>query len=129
MSINVNVTENINALFEKLESFIKSKTVIGEPIQVGDATLIPVVNVSFGLGAGGGDGTDSKGDSGTGGGSGIGAKVSPTALVVIKGDKIDILPIKKSSSVEKLLDMVPGIVEKLNLKKDEKGEKDSKEEE
>jgi uncharacterized spore protein YtfJ len=128
MSINVNVNENINLLFERLESFIKSKTIFGESIQVGDATLIPVVNVSFGLGSGGGDGSDSKGNGGVGGGAGIGAKASPTAIIVIKGDNIEVLPIKKSSGLEKLIDMVPGIVEKVKAETEKKQETEEKEE-
>jgi uncharacterized spore protein YtfJ len=120
MSANLNVNENINSLFERLEKFLTSKTVIGEPIQIGDATLVPIINVSFGLGSGGGDGTDSKGNGGVGGGAGIGARVSPTAIIVIKGDKIEMMPIKKSSGLEKLVDMVPGIVEKIKCEKEEK---------
>lgn len=120
MAVNVNVNESINLLFEKLESFIKSKTIFGESIQIGDATLIPVVDVSFGLGSGGGDGSDGKGNSGVGGGSGIGAKASPTAVIVVKGDKIEILPIKKSAALERLMEMVPGIVNEVKNHKEEK---------
>lgn len=127
MSINLNVSENINVLFEKLESFLTSKTIIGESIVLGDTTLIPVMDVSFGLGSGGGDGTDPKGSSGVGGGAGIGAKASATAVIVIKGENIEILPIKKNSGFEKLIDMVPEIVEKINLQKEAKS-KDVKEE-
>ncbi len=122
-----NVNESVGVLFEKLEKFLTSKTVIGEPIKIGDATLIPFITTSFGLGAGGGDGTDSKGAGGVGGGSGIGARIAPTAVLVIKGDQIEMIPIKKSAGFEKLIDMVPDIVSKVNgfKKDDEKGkEKD-----
>lgn len=119
MSLNLNVNENINLLFEKLQNFIASKTVIGEPIKIGETTLIPVINVCFGLGSGGGDGTEPKGSSGTGGGSGIGAKVSPTAIIVMKGDNVEVLPIKKFSGLEKLMEMVPEIINKIKEEKDE----------
>lgn len=122
MPINVNVNENINMLFQKLQDFLTSKTVIGEPLVVGDATLIPIISVQFGLGSGGGDGTDAKGNGGVGGGAGIGAKVSPTAIIVIKGEKIEVLPIKKTSGLEKLIEMVPDILEKVNLKVEKKEE-------
>lgn len=120
MAINVNVNENINVLFEKLESFIKSKTIFGESIQVGDATLVPVVDVSFGLGSGGGDGTDEKGNGGVGGGAGIGARASAAAIIVIKEGKVEVVPIKKSSGLEKLIELVPGIVEKVKTEMEEK---------
>jgi len=121
MPINVNVNESISLLFEKLESFIKSKTIFGESIQIGNTTLIPVVDISFGLGSGGGDGTDAKGNTGTGGGLGMGAKATPTAIIVVKEDDIQVLPIKKSSSLEKLIEMVPDIVNEVkNHKSEEK---------
>jgi len=106
-------TADIAVLFERLENFVKTKTVVGEAIQIGDTTLIPFVTVSFGLGSGGGDGTDSKGSKGVGGGAGIGARVTPTAVLVIQGDKIEMLSISKPGSLGKLLEMVPEIINKI----------------
>ena len=114
-----NLTENTNALFEKLEKFFTSKTVVGEPIVIGDVTLIPVINISFGLGTGSGDGTDEKGNKGVGGGGGVGAKATPTAVISIINGKVEVLPINQRGGLEKLLDMVPDIVAKVNLSKDE----------
>jgi uncharacterized spore protein YtfJ len=114
MAIELNVNENISKIFDKLEKFLTTKTVIGEPIIVGDATLIPCISVSFGLGSGGGDGNDEKGIRGVGGGAGVGAKVCPTAVIVIKGDKIELLPMRKFGGFEKLLEMVPDLVTKMH---------------
>lgn len=119
MANNFNFSENMSTIFDKLENFLKTKTVVGEPIKIGDTTLVPFINISFGLGIGGGGGTDEKGMGGDGGGGGTGAKISPTAVLVLQGDKIELLPIKKSGGLDKLLDMVPGIVEKLNENKHE----------
>ncbi len=113
MSMNLN--ENATVLFEKLEKFFTSKTVVGEPLQVGEVTLIPLLNISFGLGLGGGDGTDEKGNKGMGGGSGVGAKAVPTAVLVVSGGKVEVLPITQRSGLEKLVDLVPGILEKVDL--------------
>lgn len=104
---------NIEVLFERLENFMKSKTVVGETIVIGDTTLVPFMSVSFGLGSGGGDGGDDKGNKGVGGGAGIGAKAQPVAVLVIKGDKVDLLPITKQANLGKLLEMVPGLIEKI----------------
>lgn len=128
MAVDVNLNDNVSVLFEKLEKFLTSKTVVGEPIQVGEATLIPFITTSFGLGAGGGDGVDPKGAKGVGGGSGIGARISPTAILVIKGENIELLPIKKSAGLEKLIDMVPDIVSKINLEAKVKADKKKDEE-
>lgn len=120
MSFNFN--ENVSVLFEKLEKFLTSKTVVGEPIQIGETTLVPIVSLSFGVGSGGGDGSDDKGSKGFGSGGGVGAKATPTAVIVIKGDKVELLPLKSQGGLEKLLDMVPEIVSKIEVKKDEKSE-------
>lgn len=117
----MNLDQNVSLLFERLENFLKSKTVVGESIKIGDTTIIPFITVSFGLGAGGGDGKDPKGANGIGGGSGIGARVSPTAVLVIKGEDIQILPIKRNGGLDKLLEIVPDIVDK--IKCDKSGEK------
>jgi len=105
-------TADVAVLFEKLENFVKTKTVVGEAIQIGDTTLIPFVTVSFGLGSGGGDGTDNKGSKGVGGGAGIGARIVPTAVLVMQGDKIEMLSISKPGNLGKLLEMVPELITK-----------------
>lgn len=123
--------ESIDSIFENLEKFIKTETVIGEPIVVGEVTLVPVISVMFGCGAGGGAGTDDKGMKGNGNGGGGGARISPNGIVVIKKDgDVSLLPIKNKSSLESLINMVPEIVSKININKDGKDnkEKDSEEE-
>ncbi len=122
------VKENLNAIFENFEKFISTKTVVGEPVKIGDTTLVPFIDVCFGAGTGGGDGHDEKGCKGVGGGGGGGAKISPAAVLVIRGDSVEMLPIKKGGSFEKLIDMVPEIITKFNCcksseEKSESGEK------
>jgi uncharacterized spore protein YtfJ len=111
--MDFNFSENVNALFERLEKFFTSKTVIGEKIQIGDITLIPLISLSFGLGTGGGASPKGKPNEGEGGGGGIGAKASPTAIVVIKGEEVQVMSIGSSGGFEKLVEMVPEIVSKV----------------
>ena len=111
----LNFSEDASVMFEKLEKFFTSKTVVGEPIILGDVTLIPLLNISFGLGLGGGDGTDEKGNKGMGGGSGVGAKAVPTAVLVVKNGTVEVLPIAHRGGLEKLLELVPDIMEKVDL--------------
>ena len=109
--------QNIDSMFEKFEKFLKEKTVIGEPIQTGSITMIPAMTVSFGMANAGGDGTDQKSNNGgSGSGGGFGAKVTPTAMIVIKGDDVKVLPISKGHAFEKLIDMVPGLMDKIDMK-------------
>lgn len=122
MSDKFNINDNITNIFEKLEEFIKTKTVVGEPMHIGEVTIVPFIDISFGVGTGGGQGIEEKGSQGTGGGAGTGGKVSPTAVLVIRGDKTELLSIKKSANLERLVQMVPDIVDKIKVnERDEEG--------
>jgi len=86
----------------ELKSTLKSETIIGDPITVGEVTIVPVTKISFGFGAGGDNGNKKNA---FGGGSGGGASVEPVAFIVITGKEAKILPLKASSaSWEKLFD-------------------------
>ncbi|MEA1962070.1 MAG: spore germination protein GerW family protein [Bacillota bacterium] len=114
----MNLTENLKVLFEELEKFFKTETVVGEPIVVGNVTLIPIVNVSFGAGNGGGNGQDTKGNDGSGGGSGAGGKIEPNAIVVVKGDDVSVMSLNGKGPMDKIIAMVPEIIGKVKEKKE-----------
>jgi len=101
-------------LFSKMEEFISTKTVVGEPVHIGDVILIPLVDVSFGVGAGVNESTDDKKGNETGGG-GLGAKLSPAAVVVIVNGTVQLVNVKNQESVNKMIDMIPGILSKFNF--------------
>ncbi|MBO4591814.1 MAG: sporulation protein [Eubacterium sp.] len=106
----------VNALFKGMDAFLTSKSVVGEPIQVGDATIIPLCDVNFGVGAGahGGKRSDSAG-------GGMGGKISPTAIIVIKDGYSQIINVNEDKgSLGKVLEMIPDVAEKLKhiIKKD-----------
>jgi len=113
------VNESLETLFNSLEKFFRTETVIGQPIEVGETTLIPIITVSFGAGGGGGNGTDEKGNGGHGTGLGVGAKITPDAVLVIKGDEVSMLPVKNKCNLDKLVSMVPELVKKIKIKKDD----------
>lgn len=91
---------------EEIERMLNSKTVVGEPITVGDHTLIPLVSVGFGFGAGGGEGNDPKKGVGSGGGTGGGGGVKPVALVIVGPDGVRLDSVKGGAAtlVEKIAD-------------------------
>jgi len=122
------VNENMKMLFSKMEDFISTKTVVGEALHIGDVILVPLIDVTFGMGTGGGtnDGAPEK-DKGTGGGGGVGAKMSPSAVIVVVNGTAQLISIKGQDSVNKIIDMVPGILSKFNIgslfsKKDDEAE-------
>jgi len=106
----------LTSVVDPLEKMVHSKTVFGEALTVGNLTLIPVLDVMFGYGAGGGEGNTS-GNSGTGGGGGGGARISARAIIVIKGDDVSVMPLTKGGALEKILDAVPGLIEKAQASK------------
>jgi uncharacterized spore protein YtfJ len=105
----VGETGNIfNTLFEKLEKFLRSETVVGDPIQIGNITLIPIITVSFGVAGGEGSGKDGKGNDGNGGGGGVGGRISPNAVLVIKNDEVSLVSLAGKGSLEKNYEHGPG---------------------
>jgi len=130
MEVENVVKENLETLFQKLEKFLKSETVVGQPIVVGETTLIPIVTIAFGCGtgAGGGSGSDSKSGTGSGAGTGLcsGAKIIPTAVLVIKNNEVTLLPIKDKCGMESLLNKVPDLMEKMHMKQEEKKTEEKK---
>lgn len=110
-------SEVFNTMFEKLEKFLRTETVVGEPFQVGSITMVPVISVSFGAGGGEGSGKDSKGNDGSGGGGGVGCKISPNAMLVIKNDELSVVPLAGKGSLEKIVEMVPEIMAKVDSSK------------
>lgn len=106
-------------LVEAMEHFITTKSVVGEPIQIGDTILLPLADVSFGMGIG----MFSKGENGTGG---VGGKITPNAVLVLKKGSSKIISVKDADGVSKIIDMVPDIVNKFpdfkGKKKDKKND-------
>ena len=108
---------NITHMFDQLENFVSTKTVVGEPIVAGSVTLIPLVDVHFGM-AGGSAGTDEnaeKSKNGLKSGGGLGAKIKPSAILVVSGSDVQLVNIKHQDSVNKLIDMIPSITSKLDF--------------
>ena len=100
----------------EIEKVLSTKTVVGEPITIEGATLIPLISAGFGFGAGGGSGraeTKQKGE-GTGGGSGGGAWVKPAAVIIVTKEGVKVEPIMGSlaSAIEKLGETIPSTIEK-----------------
>ena len=97
----------VEALFKGMDSFITTKTVVGDAITVGDTIILPLVDVSFGVGAG----AFAEGNKNNGAG-GMGGKISPSAVLVINKNGTKLVNVKNQDSVTKILDMVPDLVNK-----------------
>ena len=115
---NSNIKNNLEQIFESFREMIKVETVVGQAVHIGDAILVPFVDVTFGFGSGGLNGKTDNGSNSIG--SGGGARLEPAAILVIKGDRVEMFSIKKggyqASAFEKLIAMAPEIIDK--MKKD-----------
>ena len=103
----------VESLLKGMNSVLASKTVVGEATQVGDTIILPLVDVSFGVGAG-----SSVADKKNGGVGGFGAKMSPSAVLVIKNGSTKLVNIKNQDAVTKILDLVPDIADRFTAKKE-----------
>ena len=106
---------SMDVLFGKMESFVSTKTVVGEPVNINGIIIVPLVDVVFGVGAGGGD-SEEKGKSAATAG-GMGAKITPSAVLVIMNDTVQLVNVKNQESLGKIIDLVPGILSKFDLSK------------
>lgn len=105
----------LETMYDKLDNFLKTETVVGETIEVGEVKLIPIITASFGLGGGIGE-EDKSG----GGGGGVGCKISPDAILVIRGSEVEMMPVKNKGSLDKLIEQVPSLIEKIEQAREKK---------
>ena len=113
MEKNNHFLDNAEAVFKGMNTFLTTKTVVGEPIIVGDTTIVPLVDVSCGMAAGTFDNT-----SKSNGGGGMSAKISPTAMLIIQEGRTKVVNIKNQDAITRLLDMVPDLINKITNKSD-----------
>jgi uncharacterized spore protein YtfJ len=110
----------LDTLANALRDIGTTKQVVGEPMQVGDATLIPVVSLSLGLGAGAGDGSDDgEGDATAGSGGGGGVRVEPTAFILLQNGEIDVRAVpSKGGALATLFEKAPDLVDRIARARD-----------
>lgn len=114
---------------DNLKQMIDVNTIIGDPVETNDGTLIiPISKVTVGFATGGSEFKpdeekkgELKGDYPFGGGSGAGVAVNPVAFLIVGKDNIKLMPIEYATPIEKIIDSVPEFLQNLmkSRKKDE----------
>lgn len=112
----------VESLFKGMDSFITTKTVVGDAVHIGDTILLPLVDVSFGVAAGAF--SQDKKNNGAGG---MGGKIVPSAVLVIQNGTTKLVNVKNQDGITKILDMVPDFVNKFTAGKHD-AEDEAKEE-
>lgn len=122
--------ENLmNTAMNSIKDMIDVDTIIGDPIQASNNTvIIPISKVGFGFAAGGSEFRGETLDEYTkrdkeeqvqyrlpfGGGAGAGVSIIPMVFLVVQPDTVKLLPVDHSSCLDRLLDYVPETIDKLN---------------
>jgi sporulation protein YtfJ len=112
-----------------IKDMIDVNTIIGDPIETNNnIVIIPISKVSFGFAAGGSEFNEETIEEYKkrekdeeiqyklpfGGGSGAGVSINPVAFLVVQEENVKLLPINHSSAIDKLLDYVPDLFERIN---------------
>lgn len=119
----------MNTAMNSIKDMIDVNTIIGEPIETSNnIVIIPISKVNFGFASGGSEFNSetineySKKEKEEeiayklpfGGGSAAGVSISPMAFLVITPNGVKLLPVNHSSALDKLMDYVPDLMEKMN---------------
>jgi uncharacterized spore protein YtfJ len=105
----------------ELSRMLDTSQVVGEPLEVGSSTVIPLVSLGFAFGAGGGGGSGEKGEQGGGGGGGGGGGVKPVGVIIVDEGGVRLARIPdKPSGLERLGDAIAQVVDK--RKRDDGGD-------
>ena len=109
MADNTKFNSTVESLFAGMDSFVSAKTVVGDAVTVNDTIIVPLVDVAFGVGAGA-----FSGEAKNNAGGGLGAKLSPSAVLVIQNGLTRLVNVKNQDTITKILDMVPDMVDKVS---------------
>ena len=111
---NNDFQSTVEALFKGMDSFITTKTVVGDAIHIGENIILPLVDVTCAMAAG----AFSQPSKNNGAG-GMSAKMSPSAILVIQNGVTKLVNIKHQDAVTKIIDMVPDFVNRFVGGKDD----------
>ena len=129
------MSENlIDSLVEKtmikIKEMVDVNTIVGTAVKINEGvTVIPISKLTYGFATGGSEFPAKKeektnnGNFTFGGGTGAGVTVSPVAFLVINKDDVKLLKVEPcSTSLDKALDVLPSVLEKIKscFKKDNK---------
>ena len=120
-----NLPNMLQDTISKIREMMSVNDVVGEPIVVGDVTIIPISKVSVGFGGGGADNAKAANKDAFGGGMGGGVKVNPVCFLIVKDGNVRMMPvpIPANSTADRILEMVPDTLDKISAFIDSKTNK------
>ena len=113
------ISDLMATTMEKIRDMMDANTVVGKPIEAGGVTVIPVSKISIGYGSGGSDFAqkNQKPDHSNafGGGAGMGVSITPVSFLIIKDGNVRVVSVEQPAptAVERVIEMVPDVVDKV----------------
>lgn len=104
------MANEFESLFKGMDSLVKTKTIVGDPIKIDDATIIPIMEVSFGMASG------SFANNASNAGA-MSARMTPVALYVTQNGIGRVVNIKNTDAISKVVDLIPEFANKIGGKK------------
>jgi len=106
---------------ESIKEMVDVNTVVGDPVETPDGTvIIPVSRVSCGFAAGGGEyDANSKDEKALvnklpfGGGSGAGVSVQPMGFLVVGQNQVRFLPVDGNMVADRIIDVAPQVLNQI----------------
>lgn len=113
-----NVEGLMGVSVNKIKEMVDANTVVGTPMKLDDGTtIIPVSKVSYGFASGGSDLPSRNQNELFGGGAGAGINITPVAFLIIKDGNTNIIPVvAKPDTADRVVSMVPDVVDKISEK-------------
>ena len=123
-------------IVEKVREIADVNTIVGQPIQAGEVTIIPLSQLSVGVGSGGTEfaskNKKQEDDNCFGGGAGAGVNLIPVGFLVVKEGSVRLLPVAPpaATTVDRVVELVPEVIDKLtdfiDKQQEKKAEKDGR---
>ncbi|MGM9926707.1 MAG: GerW family sporulation protein [Bacillus sp. (in: firmicutes)] len=129
----------MNAAMENLKEMVDVNTIVGDPVETADGSVILTVSkVGFGFAAGGSEFMYNDGSARAkehpqpqnhpfGGGSGGGVSITPIAFLIVNSSGVKMLHLDQNTHlIEKIMDVAPAVFEKIQSmipKKEDKQQK------
>jgi sporulation protein YtfJ len=105
---------------ENIKEMIDVNTVIGDPVETSDGTIIiPISKVGFAFISGGGDviGNNEDTSKSFAGGSGAGVSVNPVGFLSINQGQLRMIPASFNNPLDRVIDMIPRFIDKIEKRK------------
>ena len=111
-----NLPNMLQDTISKIREMMSVNDVVGEPIVVGDVTIVPISKVSVGFGGGGADNAKAANKDAFGGGMGGGVKVQPICFLIVKDGNVRMMPVPvpANTTADRILEMVPDTLDKIS---------------